>query len=1003
MKFALILDLGLFVYAFNSSLAKKVVMKNSLVGFSLSLLLVIIYFGTFSAAFAGPDITPPTLNPVSITSSNADITLARVGNTITLMFTADENIMTPVITIDGNAPDTLVEAPPNTWTATRVMQAGDTEAPIAFTIDFIDLAGNAGTTVTATTDASSVIFDETAPMITAGSITAGNTVTIVYDEPIISVIGDYANLMVGGPRAITMHGGSSTTTITLAFGGAVPNVDAVGTIDIGIAITDLAGNAITPVVGQALTDGQAPSLISVSIASDNADMTLAKVLDTVTLTFTSDEAIFTPTVSMVQIDGNDADSVMGGPTVFTATRQMMTGDNEGTIGFSINFTDDPAGNAGTTVTAITVGSNVTFDETPPILNPVSIISDNVDPVWARVGDTVTLTFIVNDALMMGPVVTIDGNAPDTLVEAPPNTWTATRVMQAGDTEAPIAFTIDSTDLAGNAGTQTTITVGSNVTFDETPPMATAGAIISNNDFAILYNEPVISVSGDYTDLIIGVTPKTVIASTTGSATIVLTFNTPPNSNADDTGRVDVLGTLTDLAGNPIVLVDDQVLDDGQTPTLNPVSIISDNADPVWAKVLDTVTLTFTSNEAMIVPVVTIDGNAPDTLVEAPPNTWTATRVMQAGDTDAPIAFTINFSDLVGNAGTQTTITVGSNVTFDEILPSITSSAVTSGRSVTILYDEPVITVVGDYSALVIGNSPRSIDSLASGISDTVFLTYSPILPFSHDSIGSITIGAGITDRAGNVFTPGTFFLVDGQPPDEDSSLTVGRGSAPSFSSSSSDSSITMSPISINGIHYNFIQSGNLLPIATILTGNIVSKESEENESITNVINVGQLTQLKFVTFTNLGPDHIQHVAIYTNLKGTSIKSSSDTIGIIYDKGKEIKIMDRNSMLSHADIKVSGEGNRVDINVDIIFSENMDTSDLVLKMWDANRYPLYAHIKDAWKVVGKTELEDLSASEESIVEIISENPIKEIQKEEMISAIKKWAGYDLVIIQVFSIL
>ncbi len=67
------------------------------------------------------------------------------------------------------------------------------------------------------------------------------------------------------------------------------------------------------------------------------------------------------------------------------------------------------------------------------------------------------------------------------------------------------------------------------------------------------------------------------------------------------------------------------------------------------------------------------------------------------------------------------------------------------------------------------------------------------------------------------------------------------------------------------------------------------------------------------------------------------------------------------------------------------------------MWDTKRFPLYAHIEDAWKVVGKTELEDLSGPEESTAELISENPFKEIQKEETISAIKKWAGYDLEVV------
>jgi len=51
----------------------------------------------------------------------------------------------------------------NTWTASTTMAAGDSEGVVAFSISFADLTGNAGTTVTATTDASAVTFDRTAP------------------------------------------------------------------------------------------------------------------------------------------------------------------------------------------------------------------------------------------------------------------------------------------------------------------------------------------------------------------------------------------------------------------------------------------------------------------------------------------------------------------------------------------------------------------------------------------------------------------------------------------------------------------------------------------------------------------------------------------------------------------------------------------------------------------------------------------------------------------------
>ena len=51
----------------------------------------------------------------------------------------------------------------STWSCSYTAQSTDTAGNVSFAIGFVDLAGNAGTAVTATTDASAVSFDKTAP------------------------------------------------------------------------------------------------------------------------------------------------------------------------------------------------------------------------------------------------------------------------------------------------------------------------------------------------------------------------------------------------------------------------------------------------------------------------------------------------------------------------------------------------------------------------------------------------------------------------------------------------------------------------------------------------------------------------------------------------------------------------------------------------------------------------------------------------------------------------
>ena len=83
--------------------------------------------------------------------------------------------------------------------------------------------------------------------------------------------------------------------------------------------------------------------------------------------------------------------------------------------------------------------------------------------------------------------------------------------------------------------------------------------------------------------------------------------------------------------------------DGVAPTLSAVHIASNNVKhpTTLAKESNTVTLTFTSSEAIDPPVVTI-GNESAGSVAGVGNDWTATLVMDADDPEGAIAFTINF-------------------------------------------------------------------------------------------------------------------------------------------------------------------------------------------------------------------------------------------------------------------------------------------------------------------------------------------------------------------------
>jgi len=95
--------------------------------------------------------------------------------TVKVTFTANETLgALPTATIAGNVA-TVTNVSGNTYRAGYLMQSGDSEtASVAFAVNFRDIPGNAGTTVTGVTNGSAVTFDKTAPQLSSVTIASNN-------------------------------------------------------------------------------------------------------------------------------------------------------------------------------------------------------------------------------------------------------------------------------------------------------------------------------------------------------------------------------------------------------------------------------------------------------------------------------------------------------------------------------------------------------------------------------------------------------------------------------------------------------------------------------------------------------------------------------------------------------------------------------------------------------------------------------------------------------------
>jgi hypothetical protein len=210
-----------------------------------------------SLAFAGQtytvDKTAPDVNGGTFVSNNATTTAAKTGDLITLSFTANEKLQTPVVTIAGH---TVTATNPSSdginWTASYTMVAGGTEGLIDFSVTIADLAGNAGTEVfTAAGTHQTLAFDKTAPTIGIGSasVSATNTGPVTYTVTYADANFSASTLAAGNislnktgtadAGSITVTGTGTTRTVTLS------GISGAGTLGISIAAgtaKDVAGN-----------------------------------------------------------------------------------------------------------------------------------------------------------------------------------------------------------------------------------------------------------------------------------------------------------------------------------------------------------------------------------------------------------------------------------------------------------------------------------------------------------------------------------------------------------------------------------------------------------------------------------------------------------------------------------------------------------------------------------------------------------------------------------------
>ena len=181
---------------------------------------------------------------------------------------------------------------------------------------------------------------------------------------------------------------------------------------------------------------------------------------------------------------------------------------------------------------------------------------------------------------------------------------------------------------------------------------------------------------------------------------------------------------------------------------------------------------------------------------------------------------------------------------------------------------------------------------------------------------------------------------------------------------------------------------------TIGFGGILSQEIQlTNKMPTAIVETGNEIQLRILLYENSGTSALQHIALYTNLRDKERIDKSDTY-VQYDKGKPIKIVNKNGYLSDADISFVQRNNNVEVVFSLTFAKPMDSSDIIIRAWDTNRNSRDAIFFNAIKVEQAESILVQSGQLESEPAAKLESDILEMDPEPLLSVslLKQWSGY-----------
>src|SRR3989337_264615 len=283
-----------------------------------------------------------------------------------------------------------------------------------------------------------------------------------------------------------------------------------------------------------------------------------------------------------------------------------------------------------------------------------------------------------------------------------------------------------------------------------------------------------------------------------------------------------------------------------------------------------------------------------------------------------------------------------------------------------------------YDISLVGFTTEKIDfTVVSGLTDAV-------LNVSGTQIDGVTL-----DGAVSSFTyDGTINTININSATQVSIYFINAPLTPQGGGSSGDNTApTFNTFSVTG-------AKTLQEDGTIGFGGILSQEIQlTNKMPTAIVETGNQIQLRILLYENSGTSALQHIALYTNLHDKDRIDKSDTY-VEYDKGKSIKIVNKNGYLSDADVSFVQRNNNVEAIFSLTFAKPMDLSNIVVRAWDSNRNSRDAIFLDAIKVEQGESIQVPSNLPELQPKVELESDLVKMDPEPLllVPLLKQWAGF-----------